>query len=90
MCASKAKEGIHSLLPISRQVLSHLQESRASWGVAFTWEDQHHNPKCLPFPVAFIAEHAVIWSGISLWSVGVSCPSCVPSQLLLVLAGGVG
>jgi len=30
----------------------------------------------------FIAEHNVKWHGISLWSVGVSCPSCVPPQPL--------
>ena len=34
-------------------------------------------------PPSFIAKHDIIWSGISLWSVGVSCPSCVPSQLFL-------
>lgn len=28
--ASKAKEGLHSLLPIGKQVLSHFQESRAA------------------------------------------------------------
>ena len=28
----------------------------------------------------FITEHDVIWYGISLWSAGVSCPGCVPSQ----------
>ncbi|KAK4809988.1 hypothetical protein QYF61_004440 [Mycteria americana] len=42
---------------------------------------------------ALHAEHDAIWSGIALWSVGVSCPSRVPSQLLVPpspLAGGVG
>jgi len=36
---------------------------------------------------ASIAEHSVIWYdmgyGISLWFVGVSCPSGIPSQLLV-------
>jgi len=27
-------------------------------------------------------QHDVIWCGISLWSVWVSCPGCIPSQLL--------
>ncbi|KAM9304501.1 protein FAM133B isoform 4-T4 [Morus bassanus] len=31
----------------------------------------------------FIAEHNIIRCGISLWSVGVSCPSPVPSRLLV-------
>lgn len=37
----------------------------------------------LPFssiPWASTAEHIVIWSGVSLWSVHAGCPSCVPSQ----------
>jgi len=34
------------------------------------------------FPQLYIAEHDVMWHGISLWSIGVSCPSRVPSQLL--------
>ena len=32
------------------------------------------------FPPSSHAECDAIWSGISLWSVGVSCPGCVPSQ----------
>uniref|UniRef100_A0A672TUV7 Dipeptidase n=1 Tax=Strigops habroptila TaxID=2489341 RepID=A0A672TUV7_STRHB len=35
-----------------------------------------------PFP-ALYAEHDIIRYGISLGSVGVSCPGCVPSQVLL-------
>lgn len=39
----------------------------------------------LPFSsAAFIADHNVIWHGTSLWSVVISCPSCVPSQLLML------
>lgn len=30
----------------------------------------------------FIAEHDNIWCGIFLWLVWVSCPGCIPSQLL--------
>jgi len=29
------------------------------------------------------ADHDIIWPGLSLWSVGVSCPTWVPSQLLV-------
>ena len=41
------------------------------------------SPPFLLLPPALYAEHDVIWYGISLWSVGVSSPSCVPSQLLV-------
>jgi len=73
---SKAKQGIDSLLPISREVFSHFLESNASTCTAVTWEDKHHSSECPLFillPSAFIAEHDAIWYGISLWSVGVSC-----------------
>lgn len=29
-------------------------------------------------PQLFIAEHGITWQGISLWSVWVICPGCVP------------
>jgi len=32
---------------------------------------------------SFIAERDTVWRGISLWSAGVSCPGCAPSQLLV-------
>lgn len=35
------------------------------------------------FSTSFIAEQNVIWCGISLWSVGISSPSSVPSHLLV-------
>ena len=34
-------------------------------------------------PPALYTEHDAIWCGISRWSVGVSCPGCVPSQFLV-------
>ena len=81
----EAKRGNYSLLPIGRQISSHLLRSRASVQVVVPSEDKLHNHKCPPsssFPPPFIAKHDVIWSGISLWSVWVSCPGCVPSQSL--------
>jgi len=39
---NKAKYRILSLLPISRQVLSRLQESRAPSHVTVAWEDKCH------------------------------------------------
>jgi len=40
-------------------------------------------PPFFVLPPVFIAECDIIWYGTSFWSVGVSCPSCVPSQLLV-------
>ena len=42
-------------------------------------------------PPGFMGEYDVMWHGISLWSVWVSCPACVPASLLptpLLLAKG--
>ena len=80
---SKANQGIHSPLPIGRQAFSHLQESGAPPCVMVTWEDKCHHSKHSSLPPALYAEHDVIWCGIILQSVGVSCPGCVPSQLLV-------
>jgi len=50
--ASKAKEGVHSLHPISRQVFSRLQESRAPSCAVVTSEDKHRHSEdpLLPSP----------------------------------------
>ena len=75
-CTSKAKQGIHSPLPMGRQVLSHLQESRASSRAKVTWEENRHHGRHPPFLLlspAFIAsaECHMVWDIAS-----------VPSQLL--------
>jgi len=67
---SKTKQGIHSLLPISRQGFSHPQDSRAPSHITVTWEDKHHpvTPNLPPFLLlspALHAKHNVIWHGIS-------------------------
>jgi len=51
--------GIYSLLPIGRQVFSHLQKSRVESCVAVSWEDKFHDPEfpSFLFPSAFIADH---------------------------------
>ena len=80
--ATKTKERIHSLVAISRQLFSHLQESRASSHITLTWENKGHNsiyhPLLPSFP-RFIAEHNITGYAISLWSVGVPCPSLLPT-----------
>jgi len=43
MHTSEAKQEIHALLPIGRQVFSHLQERRAPSRVTVTWEDKRHH-----------------------------------------------
>jgi len=88
MHTSKAKQEIHSLLPIGRQVFANLQKSRAPSYLGVIWEDKcHHSkfPSFLLFLPAFIAECDITWHGISLWWTGVSCPSCVLFQLLVHL-----
>lgn len=86
-CTSEAKEGIHSPLPISRQVFNRLQESTDPSCLTVTWEDKCYNYKCpcfilLPSPNIYCWAY-IIWHGISFWSVGASCPSCFPSQPLV-------
>lgn len=57
---SKAGQGIHSPLPTAKQVLSHLQESRASSCVTAVGEDRLHDSECPsfpPFPLALYVEH---------------------------------
>lgn len=49
MYTRKAKQRIHSPLPMVRQVFSHLQESRAPSCVMITLEDKYHNSEHLPF-----------------------------------------
>ena len=85
--ASKAKQGIHSLTSHQQAgVQPSPGEQGSTTCVMVTWEDKRHQLwMSLPsffFPQLY-AEHDVIWYGISLWSVGVSCPSSVPSQLLV-------
>lgn len=61
------------------------QESRAPPQVTESWGNKHHQCKCLPLPCppSFAHWSDTIWSGKSLWPVGVSCPGCVSSQLLV-------
>ena len=88
MHAGRAKQGIHSALPMGRQVFSHPQESWAPSCVTVTGEDKHHNAKCPPLPsssLSLYTEHDVIWYGIALWLAWVSWPGCVLSQFLVPL-----
>ncbi|KAF1507314.1 Collagen type IV alpha-3-binding protein, partial [Megadyptes antipodes antipodes] len=76
----KAKQGIHSLLPIGRQVFSHLQESRAPSCIRVTWEDKHRDSKCSPLPPSSLS-----FLLLSMMSYGVEYPfgqlgSAVPAE----------
>ena len=90
---SKEKQGIHSPLPIGRQVFSHPQESRAPSCVMVTWEDKHHRSEHPPlsfFP-SFIcwAWCHMVWNIplVSWGQLSRLCPlpaSCAPPASSLV------
>lgn len=86
-CVGKVKQGVHSPVPMSTQVfiLRKVRLHHASWWFAKTNVVILNAPASFFIPPALYAEHEVIWSGISLRSVGVSCPGCDPSQLLVHL-----
>jgi len=83
---SKAKQGIQSPLRTGRLVFSHLQESRAPSHIMVPWEDKRLHSEC---PSFFLLSsglccwtwHHMVWN-ISLVNCA-SCPTCVPSQLLV-------
>lgn len=52
--ASKANAEINSLLPMGREVFSHLQEGRALSHVRLTWGNKHHDSKHPPFPCLYM------------------------------------
>ena len=58
VCGSKAKQGIHLLLPMGRQVFSHLQESGAPSCITVTWEDKPTTPNVPPFLLLPAASYA--------------------------------
>jgi len=84
MHAIKEKQGIHSLLPIGRQVFSYLQESKAPSCVMVTWEDKTQSLQmCAPLLSSRPSFICWAWCPMhmtSLWSAGIRCPSCVPFQ----------
>lgn len=49
VCAGKAKRGIHSLLPIGKQIFSHFLEKRASAHVVVAWETNAITTNIFPF-----------------------------------------
>ena len=81
--AGKAKQGIHSLRPTGRQVFSHLQESRSLLCLVVTGEDERCHFPCPLLPCPSPSFYCWAWCHIA-WDIPlVSCPSCVPSQLLV-------
>lgn len=68
------------------QMSSHLQESQAPSCVMVTWEEKCHS-ECFSFLLLLLsdlyAEHDTTEHDLSLWSVGISLPGYVPSQLLV-------
>lgn len=49
VCADKAIRGIHSLLPIGKQMISHFLEKRASAHAAVAWETNAITANMFPF-----------------------------------------
>lgn len=80
MHTNKTNQGIHSPLPIGRQVCSHPHESRAPLHVMLTWDDKCHHTSS---PSFFFSQLYTlrIWYRICLGSDGVSSSGCVPSQI---------
>lgn len=77
--ASRAKEGIHSLLLMGRQVFSHSQEIRATSHTTATWENKCHHSECPPF---ILLPQLYMPYGMEYCFV-VSCPGCAHSQILV-------
>lgn len=69
-CASKGRRGIHSLLPIIRQIFSPFPGSRASAGVTDAWKERqcHYvQTTLLPSPFSELLFHDILWYGIHIW-----------------------
>lgn len=70
---------------MSRQVFTHPQESKTPSHRRGTGDNKYplnisHFLLLLP---VLVTEHDAMWFGIRLWSFGVTCPGCVPSQFLV-------
>lgn len=86
---SKAKQGMHSLVAISRQMFSYFWKSRAH--NAFRGDKCHHS-ECLPLPPSFPqllllsmtpydTEHRFGQSGLAVLAVSLLSSWCTPSLL---------
>lgn len=77
---SKAKQGIHSRLPMGRQVFSHSQEIRALSHAMVTWEKKHQHSESPPHsssPALYAIWYGILLCGQLSWV----CPptnSCAP------------
>lgn len=87
MHASKVKPGIHLLFLMGRQVLSHPRTAGPQHGQQLLGNTNITTPNTasifLFLPTAFYAEQDATRCGISLGSVRISCPGCVPSKILV-------
>lgn len=86
MCThtSKIKQGINLLLLMGRQAFRHLQESKAPSCITLTWGT---NAIILNIPSSYFSQLYMMsmmphGMGIFLLSAVVSCPDCVPFQVL--------
>lgn len=70
----------------NKELIHHFSLEVQPSHVMLTWVDEcHHSkhPPTLLLPSALGANTDTIWCGISPGSLGVSCPSCDPSQILV-------
>lgn len=62
-CTQAERNGIHSPLPLGRQVFSHLQRNSAPTCVTLTWEDKYHHSQ--RSPPSFLLPHLYMLSMMS-------------------------
>lgn len=81
----KAKQGIHSLPPCSRQVFSHFKGNRAPSRVRVTRGNNYITVGIFPlsFPQFCMLSNTLYGVGISFWWAGVTYPRYVFSQVLV-------
>jgi len=87
-CANNQKKEFFHYLPSTGRCSAIRRKAglhQAYWLLGKTNVSTLNIPPFILLHPAFIAEHVIIWCGISLWSVGVSSPGCVTSQLLVHL-----
>jgi len=96
MHTSKAKQGIHSPLPIGRQVFSHLQKSHAPSHLTVTWGDKGHHsehPLIPPSPSFILLSTTSYGMDYPVVQVRSAVSAVFPPNFLCtssLLTGGVG
>ena len=88
----QAKQRIHSLLPIFRQVFSQLQESRAPSCVMVTWEDKLYHSERPPsffFPQLYMLSMMSYGMEYPFGQLGSAVPAVSPPNFLCTPASSL-